>query len=218
MRRLAYSAVMILVLAALSACDGGGDGGVTPEKSTAEDGGDVAATDPACEAAPFAVDLRAVNVTAGLEPFESTEFEIVDAAGVKVAESAYTLYLADYEIDRADVGVATLHPPTGDTLVTLAITVFNATEEQQPIEVGDVVHAGAGFGSQTFIVIIERGADMYNSNPGPEGEVEVLGLTDDSICISVSYRDHEQSTTVNGEQQQSPVQKRLVGTIAADLV
>ena len=237
MRRTAITALLVGALVTAGACGGddddsaGGGAGTTVEAGDdasgdsgdggGEDGGDggEAVSDPACEGPPFTIDLRAADVYHGLEPFEDAEFEVVDTVAVKVADAAYTMYLADYEIDREAVGgFETLHPPAGKTLITLSITVFNAEEEPLPIEVGDVIPAGGEFGEQTFIVFVERGADMYNSNLGVDGEVEVLGLSGDEICVSVDYSDYEEETALDGEQQASPVQKRLAGTVSAEVV
>lgn len=202
--------------------DSGGDPVTTTSNSVAENndgasGGEI--TDATCEGPPFTVDLRAADVYGDLEPFEDAEFEITDTVAVRVSDAAYTIYLADYEIDRSIIGTfETPHPPDGMTLITLSITVFNAEEEPPPIEVGDVIPAGTEFGEQTFIVIVERGEDMYNSSSGASGEVEVVGLTEGEICVSVDYQDLEADTTLLGEQQESPVQKRLAGTVSAEVV
>ncbi len=222
------SVVAVAAVLSLSSCGGDDDaaesgtdatssgetGGTTG--TTADGGGE---TDPTCEGPPFTFDLRAADVYGELEPFEEPEFEVKDTVAVRVSDAAYTMYLADYEIDRSIIGTyETPHPPDGKTLITLSITVFNAEEEPPPIEVGDVIPTGAEFGEQTFIVIVERGADMYNSSQAPSGEVEVLGLDADTICVSVDYQDLEEDETMNGEQVESPVQKRLVGTASAEVL
>lgn len=223
MRRLAASLTVWLALAAIlvmAACGGDSDGD--------ESGGDEGAagttttvgesTDPACEGPPFTVDLRAANAFSDLEPFEDAQFEIIDTAAVKVTDAAYTMYFADYEIDREVIGTfETLHPGEGQTLITMFITVFNAEEEPPPIEVGEVIAAESEFGEHRFGLIVERGADMYNTSAGAEGEVEVLGLSDEEICVSIDYADYEENIVVNGERQDSPVQKRLIGTVSAEV-
>ncbi len=223
----AVSICAVGALLGLAGCggddDSGGDAPVTTTSNSVGENGDGAGgdeiTDAACEGPPFAVDLRAADVYGDLEPFEDAEFEVTDTVAVQVTDAAYTIYLADYEIDRSIIGTfETPHPPDGKTLITLSITVFNPAEEPVPIEVGDVIPAGAEFGEQTFIVIVERGGDMYNSSSGVSGEVEVVGLTEDEICVSVDYQDLEADTTLFGEQQESPVQKRLIGTVSAEVV
>jgi len=224
----AMSACVVAALVALGACggDGGEPSGAGPASGSTGDGGEGTAptgsstpTDPACEGPPFTFALRAADAVAGLEPFEAPDLAITDTVAVKVNDAAYTLYLADYDIDRSAIGVIEApHPPRGKILITLAITVFNAEGEPPPIEVGDVIPAGAEFGEQTFIVIVERGDDMYSSSPAASGEVHVLGLDAGGICVAVDYQDLEDDTTLNGEQQASPVQKHLVGTVAADVM
>ena len=229
----AMSVCAVAALAALGACGGddtdvSGAGSETTASGGTGDGGEATATsardngaptDPACEGPPFTVDLRAADAFGGLEPFEEPELAITDTVAVKVSDASYTLYLADYEIDRAAIGAVEVpHPPDGKILISLSITVFNAEREPPPIEVGDVIPAGAEFGEQTFIVIVEKGDDMYSSNPAPSGEVEVLGLAADEICVAVDYQDLEEDTTLNGEQQASPVQKRFAGTVSAKVM
>ena len=171
----------------------------------------------ACPEPPHVVELRAQNVQAGLDGFDEPAFTIVDAVGVDIANgAAYTLYLADYAIDRDEVGSTTLHPPAGNVLITLFITQFFGDTDPVAVSTGDTVTVSDE--GQTFGLIIERGEENYNTSPGSSGTIEILHVDDDLLCVQIDYQDLQDSTMVDGELVDDTVQNRLSGAVSVELV
>ena len=112
--------------------------------------------------------------------------EMTDAVAVTRSEGvAYTIYLADFTIDRDDLGT-TLRAPPGSVLVTLAIdqldgiTVgqpFNNTEDSFPF------------------VIIDSGGGASDSALGRTGQETVVGLSSTMICLEIEYQDDVKEIT-----------------------
>lgn len=114
--------------------------------------------------------------------------------------AAYTLYVGDYVIPTEDIEVSTVIPPDGSHLVALFVTAFNAEEPQPPIEPGTTVVWTDETGVLTFSSIFYEGNTDWSASAEASGELTVLDVDDESICVEVDYRDAE---------------RILVGTIAA---
>jgi hypothetical protein len=110
---------------------------------------------------------------------------------------AYTIYLADHEIDRAPLdeyaegsfsteNALTAEP--GGVLVTLGIGDYGSGGSGV-LEAGSVLDAEA---AAQISVLVDSGGGSSISLEDPTGTVEVLGVGDDRICVEVDYRDDQQ--------------------------
>lgn len=115
---------------------------------------------------------------------------------------AYTAYAADFEIDPESVtSFSTPEIPADGNLLTIAVTVFNATKDFPPLEVGQQVEHTDEFDVVTFIVVHEHGETLYGTSTGAQGSVTITGVGD-TFCAEIDYADE---------------QKTLSGTIAASV-
>lgn len=214
-------ALLFAAILALAACgdDGGsggddGSGSETPtDEGTDEGGGEAADVPDECGEPPLTMALEGFGET----PAGSADFEITDAVvrrvpivtGVdgttgdpdelaeleaRAAESPvalYSLYVADFDIDRSSLegfGFGEVTPDPGGTVGT--ITIVAPTDDG--LAVGDVVDGDTEITLDTtttfapiglLVATDERsGSDPYT---GVEGQVEVLALGDDVLCLDV---------------------------------
>jgi hypothetical protein len=177
---------------ALAACGGGeddaapgGDEGTTTTSTGAQSG--------ECPD----TDLSVSNLTTG------ATVDVVDATAVSLSGgAAYTAYAADFEVDPNDISlVSGIEPASGENVVTLAVTVFNAEGTPPPIEAGTEITYTDEFGVLTFVVVHSAGAESFGDNTGAAGTLTVTSVGD-RFCAEVDYADDE---------------KELTGTIAADV-
>jgi hypothetical protein len=121
--------------------------------------------------------------------------DVVSTAAVSLADgAAYTVYLADFEIDPSQLTLFTKpEVPAGGRLVTLAATVFNPEGETSPIEAGtELVHDLTDFDTLTFVVTEETPTELFGNNTGGEGTMTITAVGD-VLCAEVDYRDDEKS-------------------------
>jgi hypothetical protein len=235
-------AVAALVLAPLAACGDDEPADTTTAATDATDGtdatdttasadttapsggGDTAGFPAECGEAPFLADFRAANAMSDLPVLEENGFAFEASLAVRLDPSSYTLYLADHPIEAEQyLDFETDHPAPGDTLVTVFVSASGATE---PLAAGTMVSASdGGTAGRSFGLIIERGIEgvdpmdtLYNTSSGPEGTLEVLGLSDDTICVAVDYTDYEGAGSTNGVADEFPVQKQLRVVFTAPVV
>jgi hypothetical protein len=137
--------------------------------------------DDACPSAPFTGELSRVAAD-GHTDVARLGPDMVDTLAVaRVPGSAYTIYLADYEIDRAELG-ETLVAPEGQVLVTFAI------DQGEGIVVGERT-ATDGSGSVPF-VIIDSGGGASDSAQGYNDHYRIVtGLSGNRICFEIRYHD-----------------------------
>jgi hypothetical protein len=186
MRRLAT----ILVLTTLvAAC--GDDDAAGPETTATDDAAitTVPTTPPAlpdgCVMPPFEVEVR----IAGEDPAEV--LEVVDAAAVRISEGkAYTVYLADFVMDRDEsIYVWSQEPPPGGTIVQTGLTVFNA---EDPAAVPVLRGGETGFVDwqagelAAFLTVIAEGAADFSVEM--TGSAELLHVDDARVCIRADIR------------------------------
>jgi len=177
----------------------GGDDGESQEA------GDPAPTSQAASAPPPVPSAAPASVVPSTEcaatdvTFEGgsspAPFEVVSTAAVSLADgAAYTVYLADFEIDPSALTLFTKpEVPTGGRLVTLAATVFNPEGATPPIEAGtELVHDLTNFGTLTFVVTEETPTELFGNNTGGEGTMTITAVGD-VLCAEVDYRDDEKS-------------------------
>lgn len=190
-----HSRLLLPFIAFLSllvgACGGGDDdstGGETaPDATDATDatgGGDCAPTD-----------LVFTNIETG-EEVTATSAAAVSLEG----GAAYTAYVADFALAAADLSLFSApEVPDDGNLVTVAVTIFNATEPLEALEVGQQVEYTDEFGVLTFRVTHQSGETLYGANSGASGTVTLAGVGE-TFCAEIDYADEE---------------KTLSGTIAA---
>ncbi len=208
-------AAVFAALVVSSGCGGDDDAGTesTADISVTTQGGANHTAD--CPEPPFMLELHAAQ---GDEPvIDEPDFAVVDTVAVDVGEgAALTLYAGDYEFDPADFAVFTTPTaPAGKTLLTIAITTFNATDTPEPIRAGEEVPASAGpddFGTRTVTVIVDRGGSLYNQAHQASGTLTVVDVSDDQVCVAIDYRDD-----LFGAEDGS-LGKALRGAFTADVV
>jgi hypothetical protein len=215
-----FRAAVLAGFLGLAACgdDGGGTGAEAPADDEAGEGsgdgrGDAVDLPDECAEPPLTMALEGF----GEEPAGSSDFEVTDAVvrrvpiltGVegttadpaelaeleaRAAESPialYSLYVADFEIDRSVLegfGFGEVTPPPGGTVGTITIVAPN----EDGLTTGDVVdgdteiayEATTTFAPLGLLVASDSrsGRDAYTD---VEGQVEVLALTDDVLCLGV---------------------------------
>ena len=196
-------ALALAVALAAAACGGGGSDGddaAAPEAAVPE----------ACTTPPVTMDLR----SGGDAPAGSDTFEVTDAVARRVAIlpgqmafdpsalstleaeakvtplALYSLYLADFEIDRSllsGVGFGEVPTEAGQTLGVLTLV----PDTEAGFRAGDVVADGElGYELTTSLVplslaVYGDGDDTGIAYTEVEGQAEILALDDDSICIEV---------------------------------
>ena len=198
---------------AMAACGGddddadptaeGGDPTATTAASNGGNGGD------SCRPTPYLMAVRAADGdTLG---FENEQFEVVSAKAVSLAGGAgYTIYLADYEIPDEQISAFSApEPADGQTLITLFITTFNAGPEPEIVEAGTEIEFSPEFGVLTYRVVIQQGAEKYDSFVEARGNLSVTDVGE-SICGEVLYED------TMGDF--SSIQNRLEGPFGAVVV
>lgn len=123
--------------------------------------------------------------------------ETVLDASAQAAElgdgSAYTFYVGDYEIPDDGIGTDTILPPAGSRLAVVFLTAFNATTPQDEITAGTTVEVTDESGVLTFSTILYEAESAAQSGQDASGELSVVAVDDDSICVDVDYRDEEKS-------------------------
>jgi hypothetical protein len=185
-RRWAAAAlVMVLLTAACGDDDTAPAGAAATDATTVTTPTTAAATTTsplpaACTRVPFTVELR----VEGEEPLEP--FEVADAIAIRTAGGrAYTVYLADFTMDRDDRSYSFVtDPPSGGTVIQTGLTVFNAADaESVPVLAGGeigLVEWRAGE-LATFLNVTAPAAASSSTNM--TGSAELLHLDEDTICI-----------------------------------
>ena len=211
--RCAWLGGVLILALALAACGGdddddAGGGGATPTPTTAVSNGG-GGGEESCRPTPYLLSVRAAN--GGEVAFEDAQFEVVSAKAVSLAGgAAYTIYMADYEIQDSDIGiVSTPQPGPGQTLVTLFITIFNSGPNPPAIEPGTEIEFTPDFGVLTFRVTIQRGDEKFDTYSEARGLVTVSDVGG-SVCGTVTYED-----TMNGFDE---IQNQLDGPFGAVVV
>lgn len=187
---LAVLGALVLVLS-LTAC---GD----DDSAASDDGDDTEATadgDDSEETADGGADGQCDGNTAtGTYPGGS--FTSTDAAGVSLGGgTAVTLYITDFELSEDDFSVFSRpEVPDGDTLFTVAVTVFNAEDPDalEPLTPGEEIGIADEWGELTFVVTAEDADGQYGNAMDAEGAV-TLTAVGDTFCGTVSYTDPEKS-------------------------
>ncbi|MGH9164163.1 MAG: hypothetical protein ACRDZW_01445 [Acidimicrobiales bacterium] len=207
-------AAWVLATLALASCGGGDDGGGGGDaKAKTQTSTAAQALPPACAKPPLTMRLEARGETpAGGPEFKVTdaaarrvpivlgEKQGTDPASVarqtmkaKVSQVAfYTLYLSDSRIDRKELtgnGFGNLKPPPGGTIGALSIV----PGRDVGLKVGDVVTYAAkpDYETVTTFSAITLSIDS-DQHHGPDalnditGQVTVLALTDDVICLDIN--------------------------------
>lgn len=188
---LATLGLLALLTSACSGDDkddsGGGDNQQAASDTTAASG-----TDDTSGGDDSSGDCAATEVTftgAGTEGFEP----VATLAASLVEGAAYTVYLADFEMDEADLSMFSAPTPAeGETLVTVAVTVFNAEEDPAPIEVGTEIPYTDEFGVLTFRVTSQTGETLAGNNTDATGSLTVTAVGD-TFCAEIDYTDGEKS-------------------------
>lgn len=208
-----FGGVLTLSLA-IAACGGGDDDDADPTAESGEPTATTAASNggdggESCRPTPYLMSIRAADGdTLG---FENEQFEVVSAKAVSLAGGAgYTIYLADYEIPDEQISAfAAPEPIDGQTLITLFITTFNGGPDAEIVEAGTEIEFSPEFGVLTYRIIIQQGAEKYDSFAEARGNLTVTDVGD-SICGDVTYED---TMTDFGN-----IQNRLEGPFGAVVV
>ncbi len=183
--------VVVFVFGMLAAACGGDDSAadvaadddtdVAPAEDDTQDGANGSGN---CPAEPFAGELsRTASPDLGHTDVAVADDELMDAAAFELgAGFQYTVYVATYPIDDADMG-STLTAQPGEVLVTFAAR-GNDGERIEPGVVYD----------ESF-VIIDSGGGAENRPVDPTGTVEFIALADDHICLKIDFVDENQTMT-----------------------
>lgn len=181
MRRLLPAFALALTVL-VTGCGGDEDSGGSDAEGAPEAGVD--------GAADCTTDL-VVRYPDGSEQTLDTSAEVVSLGD----GAAFTFYVGDYEIPTDDITTATVKPPEGSHLAVVFLTVFNAEEQPDPIEAGVTVEPDAEQGVLTFSSILYDGAEAFGSASNATGELSVVAVSDESVCIDVDYADDEKTLT-----------------------
>lgn len=198
-------ALLAATALALASCGGSGSGSGGDE--AAEPGSTVP---EACASPPVTMDLR----SGGDAPAGSESFEVTDAVARRVAIlpgqmafdpsalstleaeakvtplALYSIYLADFDIDRSlieGVGFGDVPTAAGQTLGVLTLV----PTDEGGFATGDVVTDGElGYDLTTSLTplslaVYADGQDLGIAYTDVAGQVEILALDEETICVQV---------------------------------
>ncbi len=212
-RKSAWMGGALVLALAAAACGGDDDdavptstGGAPTATTAAANGGGGAES---CRPTPYLIALRGAN---GDEVgIDNEQFEVVSGKAVSLSGgAAYTIYLADYEVDDADIGAFSApQPGEGETLVTLFITIFNGPANPPAIEAGTEIPFTPDFGVLTYRVTIQQGTETFSSYSQARGTLTVSDVGE-SVCGTVTYEDTQ--------DEFDTIQNRLEGVFGAVVV
>jgi hypothetical protein len=188
---LLLPALLVSSLALAACSDDDGD-------SAASDGADTASTE-AGESGDGDGTCEGTDLEGTIDTGDATvSFSGGDAVAVSLEDGvAYTVYLADFDLDpEAISSFSNPEVAEGDTMFTLAATVFNAPDPEalEPIAVGDEISYVEEFGNLTIRVTAQTGEDLHGVNMEAEGTLTVTAVGD-TFCGTVDYRDEEKTLT-----------------------
>jgi hypothetical protein len=190
-RALALLTALLLTLAAACGDDDGSSngGGDTPSDDAAGDSGDSGGggTQGSCDG------TSASGESPGNDSFSGTSAVAISLEGGK----AYTVYIADWDLQPDDVSVfGSPEIPDDNTLFTVAVTAFNAdVDALDPLEPGQVIEYTSEWEVLTFVVTATDADGTHGMSTNAEGTVTITG-TGDSFCGSVTYTDDQK--TISG--------------------
>ena len=196
-RLLAASAAVLLLTVA--ACGGDDDGGddAAPTDAADETTTSAGEAEPEVEASCAGTDITYENLSTG------ETVDVVSTGAFSLSNgSAYTVYLADYELTEDDFSITGAEVPDGSNLITLALTIFNSETTPELLEPGTEVTYTEEFGELTFVVTQQQGTTAFGTNTGAEGTLTITAVGD-TFCAEVDYADDE---------------KTLSGTVEAEVI
>lgn len=190
-----WAAIVAMVL--FGAACGGSDDDVVESGDVAEAAVDDSASEEGdTDAATPAPDCDA---TSGLFTTAdgATTLNPTSALAARILEGqAYTIYLADRPLAADEVSF--INAPAagaGETIVTVALTTFNAEEPPLPVVAGEVVEYTPDFGVRTFVVTADIAGELLGNSTDASGTLTVTEV-DGRFCAVVSYEDAEKSIEV----------------------
>ena len=200
-RRLAALATALLLpLSLFTACSDDGDSSSDSDPTTeapadgsagdGTDAGDGEGEGDGEVASAGTCDGTDVTGTVGGADFTATSAAAVSLEGGK----AYTLYLADFDLSVDDLGYSNPEVADGNTMVMVAVTVFDAPDPDavEPVAVGDEIEWVDEYGVRTFTVVGQAGDTSLGDRTGASGTVTVTAVGD-NFCGTVEYTDGEKS-------------------------
>lgn len=192
-----WAAVVAMVLFG-AACGGGDDAEESADVAeTAVD--DSASEDDDGDAGADAAPAADCDATSGVFTTAdgSTTLNPTSALAARILDGqAYTIYLADRPLAADEVSF--INAPAagaGETIVTVALTTFNAEEPPPPVVAGEVVEYTPDFGVRTFVVTADIGGELLGNSTDASGTMTVTEV-DGRFCAVVSYTDTEKSVEV----------------------
>ncbi len=195
-RRLAALATALLLPVALfTACsDDDGDSNSTPAAEAPADGVD-GGRESEAEGDGEEASAGTCDGTTATGTISGSDFTATSAAAVSLeGGKAYTLYLADFDLTVDDLGFSNPEVAEGDTMVMVAVTVFDAPDPEavEPVAVDDEIVWSDEYGVRTFTVVAQAGDTAFGDRTGAEGTVAVTAVGD-RFCGTVEYTDGEKS-------------------------
>lgn len=115
----------------------------------------------------------------------------------------YTVHAADFDIDEDDLKSWRPEVPDGNNVITIQLTVFNASDPPQPVEAGRTLEATIEPDVLTFVTRhFTADDDWSQADLGTEDLTRELSITavGDTFCFEIDYADQE---------------KEISGTVAA---
>lgn len=199
-RRAGVAAAVTLALVGGVGCaSDGGDGDVSADDAPAAPGTGADAQGADDQAASCPDELftgtieRSEDPDAGHGAATLTDADVVDGVAYELL-GAYTIYLADHEMDRGPLEEylqgsfstdnAMVAEP-GGVLLTLGFGDYGPGGDNRVV-VGDVLDASS---PGQVNVLVDAGGGAMVSVEDPQGTVELLGATDDHVCVAVDYQD-----------------------------
>jgi hypothetical protein len=174
-----------------------------------------------CVAAPVTVDVRAEGERpAGSEAFEATDVVALrtpilpgemafDGSGLSGLQSkaeitplaAYSVYLADFEVPRAEltgVSLGRITPPAGQTVAVLSMV----PPSEAGLATGDVITSGElGFETTSTLTplsltVFTDGDTTGMASTDVTGQAEVLHVDDEQLCVAFDVTFENQGEVV----------------------
>lgn len=191
----ALAAALGLLVAACGGDDGGGDAGsaaaagagdeVVEAAADVDDASDASAGDHGCPA----TELAFTNTAAGLSGTATTALARSSFDG-----GLYEVHVADFDLTADDLRTWRPEVPDTGNVITIQLTVFNATDDPAPIDAGASLELTTEPDVLTYLVRHFTADDDWSSaeNIGVDS-VGTLAVTavGEVFCFDLDYRDQD---------------------------
>lgn len=189
-RKLPAAGVVALFLLPIAAC-GDDDGAAATAAADSQDGVSAHAEDGCVGTA-----LEFTNFETGVS---GTATSALATSGYDGA--VYVAHAADFDLDADDLSTWRPEVPAGSNVITVQLTIFNATEELEPVGAGATLRWTTEPGELTYALRhFTTDDDWSDVEVGPDevdeagGELTVTGVGE-SFCFEIDHQDPQKAVS-----------------------